>query len=440
MTPARALLTWLESEPTSGGASVVGWRFEVVRGADVRVGVRDSRLGGPYEGPGAALRLGGNLDLHWSDGRLTRTSLDRRAVLDPAAELDAWRAWSVVERRDRLPTLAGPTTLPAVEVLDPALDRAVREAPSSCLDIPGRLLAGCASADVRRVDVVFRASSTEREIGTSAGFRAGWRETACSVSLWADETAGATYERRVLPDPFALDHLIGQVSALAPLLSQQAELPASAAGVLFMPRVVDDLLSRLLLPNLAGRAIRDGRSPFTRDDLAARATILRDDLDLVVDTTLPFALATAPCSSDGIPAGRAYLVEGGRWLSPRVDLATADELGLTPTPTPRGRPAALLASRSPLLELEAALARLGDGAIVRELPGLHTQSPRRMAYALVAPDAQAVVGGRAVGRCAVRVAGSLIEHLREPTTALVRLPGERGVGLLVLRGVALLPA
>ena len=61
-------------------------------------------------------------------------------------------------------------------------------------------------------------------------------------------------------------------------------------------------------------------------------------------------------------------------------------------------------------------------------------------YALVAPDAQAVRDGLAAGRCAVRIAGSLLDQLTQPSTRLVRVPGELGVGLLVLYGVEVLPA
>jgi hypothetical protein len=87
-----------------------------------------------------------------------------------------------------------------------------------------------------------------------------------------------------------------------------------------------------------------------------------------------------------------------------------------------------------------ALALLGDGVVVRDLPGLHTQPGRRSTYALVVPDAQVVVGGEARGRCAVRLAGGLLSHLSQPSTRLVRIPGDLSVGLLVLDSVEILPA
>jgi predicted Zn-dependent protease len=210
--------------------------------------------------------------------------------------------------------------------------------------------------------------------------------------------------------------------------------------VILAPAVVDELLARLLLPNLGGRAIRDGRSPFTRADFDMGRQIIRPDFDLVVDTTLPLELATAPCSPDGIPAGRVALIAGGRLASPVLDLAVASELGRPPTPAPRGRPAARLLSQERELTFDEAVAMLGEGIVIRDLPGLHTQQARRARYALVAPDAQVVSQGTLGGRCAVRVAGNLLDHLSQQTTRLIRSPGELGAGLLVLTGAELLPA
>jgi hypothetical protein len=440
VTAADALVSWLERRPACDDVAITDWRLEVVEAEGVRVGVRGSALGGAYEGPGAALRLGGLLELHWSDGRLTSTGLDRRAILEPQAQLAGWRASAYTERGGRLPPLPGPIVVPAVETVDPAVVAAIDADPSVLLGMLDRLRRDVLQSDVHRVDGTLRASTGRRAVRTSQGFAAAWEETTCTVELWADEIARAAYGRRALPSPTDLERMVGELATLAPLLRTQQSLPVGARGILFAPTVVDELLGRLLHPNLAGRAIRDGRSPFTREDVEIGRAVIRPDLDLVVDTTLPLELATAPCSPDGVPAGRVALIAGGRLATPTLDAATARDFGLPATPAPRGRPAALLVSETPVIGLDAALDLLADGVVVYDLPGLHTQQARRSRYALVAPDAQAVAGGVLGGRCAVRVAGHLLDHLTQPTTRLVRMSGELGIGLLVLTGVEILPA
>jgi len=440
MTLADALIEWLERRPAVDDADIVGWRFSMAEGDGVRAGIRASRLGGPYEGPGVTRRLVGTLELHWSDGLVTLRGLDRRAVVQPAQELVELRNDAVAPRRGRLPPLAGPTALPEVETFDPAVARAVTGDAGTGLHTLERLLERSRSGGIRRVDAVMRASRTARTVATSRGFRADWHDTACSIELWGDEIAGASYGRRCLPTASDLDRLAEEIATLAPCLSKAQDLPSDPRGVLFMPNVVHGLLERLVLPNLSGRAIRDGRSLFSRADLEERRQIIRADLDLVVDTTLPFELASAPCSSEGVPAGRVALIAAGRLASPMVDPATAADWGLAPTPIPNGKPPAMLTSALPTIDYDEALTVLERGVVVRDLPGLHTQPARRAAYALVAPDAQAVAGGTGRGRCAVRLAGGLLDHLRQPSTRPVHVPGDPSVGLLVLTGVELLPA
>ena len=86
-------------------------------------------------------------------------------------------------------------------------------------------------------------------------------------------------------------------------------------------------------------------------------------------------------------------------------------------------------------DIEHAVEHLGDGVLVRDLPGLHTQSSQRWRYALVLPDAQAVVSGVPRGRCPVRVSGNLLDQLASPSTRLFRVRGERSPALLVADGL-----
>jgi hypothetical protein len=88
-----------------------------------------------------------------------------------------------------------------------------------------------------------------------------------------------------------------------------------------------------------------------------------------------------------------------------------------------------------MLTVDQAYAALGDGVIARELPGLHTQSSQRWRYALVLPDAQALVAGVPAGRCPVRISGNLLDHLAAPTTRLVRVSGELNPALVVVEGI-----
>jgi predicted Zn-dependent protease len=440
MTTADALIEFLEHARASDGSAVVGWRFELADSEAVRLGIRKSQSGGPYEGPGVALRLAASLEVHWSDGLMTRTILDRRALTVPFEYLAEWRETAVAPRGERLPPLAESVALPHVDVYDRRLADAVSADPSPLLRLVDCLHDGVSAAGALRTDAFVRATLSRRTVATSRGFRADWHDTQLGMNVWADELGGASYDRRRLPSLEQASRLAREAAGLAASLRQPALLPAGARGVLFVPPVVEQVLGRFLLPNLAGRAIRDGRSYFSRADLDARRPIAQPGMSLLVDTTLPYEPASAPCSPEGVPAGRVTLIDGVRLVTPIVEMESAAELGYPPTPRPRGRPHVVLTTLDSPLDWDAALDALGNGVVVHALPGLHTQAVRRGAYALVTPDAQQVVNGRVGGRCAVRLAGSVIDHVSQASSRLVRVPGGTGVGLLVVDGVTLLPA
>src|SRR5207244_359906 len=108
------------------------------------------RLGGPYEAPGAAIRLGGSLVLGWSDGQVTRSRLDRTTIESPTDALAGWRESVSAERRR--PAFALPAPVPAVETFDVALANAVGREPALLLRMLADVQASTTAERARRLD------------------------------------------------------------------------------------------------------------------------------------------------------------------------------------------------------------------------------------------------------------------------------------------------
>jgi predicted Zn-dependent protease len=195
--------------------------------------------------------------------------------------------------------------------------------------------------------------------------------------------------------------------------------------------VVEAFLGRFVQSNLAGQSVLNGHSTFSMGDFVQGRQVLRDDLDLVVDTTLPYEPATSPCSSEGVPAGRVALIEQGRLRTPTLSLKWAARAGLRPTPVPRGSPSVLLTSSRPMPSLEQALELLDPGLLVHAVIGVQTQNQRTGRYSLVAPQGQVVRGGKCGGKVHTRLAGSFFDDLSDTSTVLVRFPHQRNPGLML---------
>ena len=80
MSLADDLATRLATRPFTNGVELVGWCFDVAEQERLGAGLEGGRLGGPYQPPRLASRVGGRIDLRWSDGLRTVTSPDHRLV------------------------------------------------------------------------------------------------------------------------------------------------------------------------------------------------------------------------------------------------------------------------------------------------------------------------------------------------------------------------
>ena len=429
------LAAFLAQRPVADGARVVGWRFELADGHVVRLGMREGRLGGPYEAPSASTRLSGSVELRWSDERVTRATLRRDVLDDLPNGLAAWRAEAYPARL--VAPLPPPAACPDVETFDPSVSALAGDRPDGLVDVVRDVARAVAERGIDAADVSLTAGTTTRRVATSAGFDACWSDTAYTLDLSADELHGDGYARRRLPRDAELARLIANVAETVRALRREDVLPDRPRGVLYAPSAVDALLARFLSPNLEGRAVLRGQSRFGPEGFQAGLAVLRPDLDLVVDTARPFELGTAPCSAEGVPAGRVALIRSGRLVTPTLDRERAAQMGRPPTPAPRGPPSLLLETSDRDVGVDAALQVLGEGVLVRSLLGLHTQPARRGEYAVVVPAARVVRGGRLGGRAAVRLRGNLFALLAAPDTRLVRFPDCTTPGLLALdeRGV-----
>ena len=429
MSLAEALASRLSDGPSCEGAEIAGWGFELAEGAALRAGLTNGTLGGPYEPPGVLLGIGGWIDIRWSDGLRTLGTVDRLAVDELEDRLASWRATAY--RDPWAGPLHPPCVYPRVETHDPSVEAMVSGDPQALFDVLGRARTALEARGLGQIEAKVGVGSGRRWIRNSSGVCVEFAETSFGLQVSADELYSDTFSKRRAASATEASALIEDVARTAAELRRDDHLPRADVPVLLAPAVVERFLGRFLGTNLGGRLVIDGHSAFSREDFVGRRPILREDLDLIVDTTLPLELATSPCSAEGVPGGRVALVAAGRLATPMADLKQARRGGFPPTPAPRGSPTLLLEAAEAPLGLEAALTTLDPGLVVYFVMGVHTQNARTSEYSVAAPQAQVVRQGIRGGKTAVRLGGNFLGQLRDPSSILVRFPGRHNPGLLV---------
>jgi PmbA protein len=426
---ADDLAVLLAARPSFDDAVVEAWRFELSEGAALRVGVRNGAFGGPYESPGVAVAVGGSIELQWSDGTVTLGQLDRQVVAEFSHRLAGWRASAF--RDPWVVPVQAPAPLPSVQTADERVAGLAIGDPRALFQLLGTVRGALVGPGLQQVDVSIRVSRGRRWVATSAGVRVDWPETACTLDVSAEALYGEAFAKRRLPDDVELDGILDRVARTAGQLGRPDAIPSFQVPVLIAPPVLESLVARFLGSNLAGEPVVRGESRFAIEDYRTRRAMLRGDLDVLVDTTLPLELAASPCSPEGVPGGRAGLVERGRLLSPTLSRRQAARAGLPPTPVPRGQPRLLLEPGGSVLDVMDALMILDPGLFVHSVMGVHTQNARSGRFSLVAPHAQVVRAGARGGRVPVRLSGDFFATLGETASAFVRFPHQRNPGVLL---------
>jgi PmbA protein len=348
--------------------------------------------------------------------------------------------------------LAEPDGVPAVEQ-DLWDDRLVAVPTERKVELAIALEAAVRAGDPRITGVrssIFGDGRGEAAIASTAGIRASWRGTSCSLSASAlavqdDETktgigfeVGRTFASvdvdRVAHD--AVERAVSQFGA--------RPVPSQRLTIVFEPRMAAALLG-IVAGTLTGERVLKGRSPFADrlgDAIAAPGLVLVDD------PTDARSLGADTYDGEGLACRRNLLIDGGRlhtflhnsYTGRRAAQASTGSAvrGYRSTP---GVGVQALAVTPGERSFDEIVTSIDHGFVVRSMAGLHS-------------GVNPVSGDFSVGAEGVMIRnGSLAEPVREVTIAstlprlllearevgadLEWLPGGTGAASIVIDDVSL---
>lgn len=415
------------------GAHVAEWSLAAAERRRLSLGVKDRQAGGVHAPVDLAESCAARYLLVWSDGKVSKGTLERRQVEREAERAIASARAHAFDDPDAA-HVADPAPVPQVALHD-ASAAAVAAGDTSPLIVrlaeirrrveegSFRTWSGSFSAvegtsrtvNSRGVDVLERSTTT------------GWHAT--FEGEFGDGHTGRAPEDEAA---FAarLDRLVGLVRRL---LAPEVPAPSGRVAVLLHPNVVEEYVLDTLFHNLDGGAVAHGEGAFAAAQFGAGDPVFREDLALRVDPLQPLRSGSYRISGEGVPARPQAFIEGGRLCTPVLDLKYARRLGLTPTTLPYAMDAVAFEGGPPISFEEA----LGGCALhVLHVLGVHTQDPTSGDFSLSAPQSLAVRDGVLGGRVRATISGNLFELLRRQDTSFVRFDGETTPGLLVRCHVA----
>jgi PmbA protein len=411
------------------GHAIDGWSVYAAETLRTGVGTKDRVTGGPHAPLAVSESLIARYKLVWDDGRVSRGSIERRAIeREPEPVLATARAASFPDP-DAI-DIPGDAPGPDVPMYGAA---AAAVAQGAIEEFAPRLAAirECVAANgIRTWSGSIQAALGMARVVTSSGLDAESSGTSVSWSVTFDGELSAGHAAREIEPISDLDARLDRLARLTlALRTPSSDRPAGVVPVLVHPDVVEDYVFGVLLHNLDGAQVAHGTGAFRKDQFGAGTPALREDVSLRHDPLVPMAIGAYRFSQEGVPAGECVYVDRGRLRSPVLDLKYARRLGRKPTSIP-GAMDTLFLEGPPSLSYDDAVAEASGGAMVLGVLGVHTQDFTSGDFSLAAPQTLAIGADGFSGRLRATISGNLFEILRGKELALVRFPGEHTPGLL----------
>ncbi len=410
------------------GTGIERWSVYASERRGLNLGIKDRDAGSAHTPMSIADGCGARYLLVWSDGLVSRGSLERRQLVqEPEAALAQART-AAYDDPDAAQVL-GPAPLPEVELHD--ADVAALAGGDTAV------LAGRLASVRRRVEEhgletwsgSFSAAEGAARLVTSAGLDVSGRGTSTGWSVSLEGKLGSGHgARRLEPDDEFESRLDRLVELTLALRQPAPPAPGDTRPVILHPGVVEQYVLGTLLHNLDGSAVANHESHFRVEEFGAGRPVLREDLGLRLDPLEPLKSGSYRFTTEGVPAARCAYIEGGKLVAPLLDLKYAKRLGREPTPLPFSLDTLHLEDAEPL-DLPAALAQAGGGVLVLSVLGVHTQDATSGDFSLSAPHSLAITDGGFGGAVRCTISGNLFSVLRDARLRLVRFEGEHTPGL-----------
>lgn len=407
---------------------IKGWYFGINRNVAIKAGMKNSQIGGVYGCPKAEEGTRGKLYIIWQDNRRSVASLDSTTIENFQRLIEIWRRSSFLD--EAAPSIYKGDTYPNVKLFDREVHDLVYEDQTKLFDLLKQYKNVLTEQGIKNVDASVSASSFHQSIKNSEGLNIENLSTSFSTYVYGDEFYGKSYIKRRLINEIELQNLIEGTISTVHKLKNQKPIQGGTMEVLLLPEVAERFIGHYLINNLNGSQVFNRRSPFTSGDFNHHTTMIREDMNLGVNTVTDYCHGAYISSFEGVPGGKQQLIQKGRLLSPILDLKYAGLMELQPTPIPAGKGSIYFYTEE-MDCIDQMVGKIKNGIIVFDVLGMHTQDAASGNYSLTAPNCIRVEDGIMKESCKTVITGNFFEALRDPSTVLGEMPFEDSPCLLI---------
>lgn len=387
------------------------WRFIFSEGRTVSVGLDNNQLGGPYSPPATHETYGGTAYIRWADGEVSNIPINARTLEELDQTIKEWKFISYYDAD--APDVIEPLPMPKdLEIKDERIVDLIKDKSYffETLNFYNKRLSK--KDYTRTVSGEVKAEHLYTTIMNSKGLDLAWEETDMSIYASVNNQWGDAYHKRRMPDKKDLNKIIKEIDKCMIYSKNILPVKEGKMPVIFTPGVLEGFLGKYVVENLQGKIVVNNQSPYSIEDFKTKKQVFDKRINLVLDGLLKDSPSTQPCSREGVPSTKQYIIANGRVITPFLDLKHAKKSGMPSTSI--GNISLEVAEKTSYNKL---VKGMDYGLLIYSVLGMHTLNTKEGKYSVTVNQGLLVENGRILGKIKpVAIEGNFFEALKDENT------------------------
>lgn len=386
------------------------WHFTFNEGQAISLGLDNNEIGGPYTPPSTHDIYKGSVYIRWADGRVSDSIIDTFTLENLDASIKEWKTTSYqdIDAHEVIQPLPMPTGL---KIKDDNVVNLITKDSSYFFEILNYFNENLKKKDyTKTVKGQVSAGMLCSIIMNSKGLNVGWEGTSMSVYASVNDICGDNYAERNMPEKKDLNKILKEIDRYMMHTKNVTQIKSGKMQVILTPGTLGQFLEKYVLEEMDGETVTN-QSVHSLEDFKAKKQVFNEKINIVIDGLSDYSLSTQPCSGEGVPSTKSYLIANGRLITPILDLKYAKKSGMPPTPPGEIDLDVAMAPYSKMIK------GLGYGLIVYDVLGMHTQDSKSGEYSLAVDQGLLVENGKIQGKIkSATIKGNFFETLKDKKT------------------------
>lgn len=391
------------------------WHFTFGKGKSVSVGMKDNEIGGPYMPPASRKTYGGAAYIRWADGTISNSKINAETLENIDLAIKEWKALSY--QNLFAPEVIEPLPIPSdLKLKDDKLVEIIDKDIDYLFEILNFYKNKLSKKDYTKIITLQTGVEHEHNaVLNSKGLNAEWEETGIGIGVIVNSIAGDFYGKRKKPEKEDLKKIIKEIDQYMIHSRNILQMKPGKMPIILTPSVLTDFFGHYLTGpqgNLQGGIVANNQSIFSLDDFKLKKQAFGERISLTIDGLKDYEVSTVPCSGEGVPSTKQYIISDGRLITPFLDLKYSKKTGMPPTSL--GKVGLEIKTKMPYNRL---LRGIGYGLIVYDVMGMHTQETKTGDYSIAVGQGLLVENGEIKGKIKpVSIQGNFFGTLRDEKT------------------------